>query len=292
MFKKLQCAIVIMCMLSYASAGTVSIGTATVRGDMRVDSYSITGNATLFDGSVVETGQASAVLRLDKGTEITMADNSRGTLYRDHLVLQVGKTELAASSSFQLEANGLRVIPNEPNSRGVVSLRAGNIVDVGALTGGFGVMNAKGIQLASIHPGRAISFAIHDAGADPPGESSTSFYGLGIVVYENGQYYLDADTGTRYQITCKDMKKFVGMKVGVIGKVQGRAAPAGGTNTISIVCASAVGVNTPNGPYFGPYAGGIGTKDSFLIVGGVAAAIAGALIAVNETGGPSTPASR
>jgi hypothetical protein len=259
---------------------------------MRVDSYAVKGNATLFDGSVLETGQASAVLRLDKGIEITVADNSRGTLYRDRLVLQKGRTELAASGSFQLVANGLRVTPKEPNSRGVVSVRAGNLVEVGALTGGFEVMNPKGILLANVRPGRTISFAIKDSGADAAGESSTSFYGLGIVITENGQYYLDADTGVRYQVTCKDLKKYVGMKVGIIGNVKGPAAPTGGTHPISIVCATAVGVNTPNGPNFGPYVGGIGTKDSFLIVGGFAAGIAGALIAVNELNGPSTPASR
>src|ERR1035438_2849300 len=121
MLRKLQVAAVMSCMLSYAAAGTVSIGTASARGDMRVDSYTVKGNATLFDGSVVETGQATADLRLNKGTEITMSTGSRGTLYRDHLVLQRGESELAANSSFQLEANGFRVTPSEPNSRGVVS---------------------------------------------------------------------------------------------------------------------------------------------------------------------------
>ncbi len=50
MFKKLQVAAVLLCLLSYAEAVTVSIGTASVRGDMRVDSYTVKGNATLFDG--------------------------------------------------------------------------------------------------------------------------------------------------------------------------------------------------------------------------------------------------
>src|SRR5664280_2661127 len=134
MFKKLQVAAILLCMLSNATAGTVSIGTASARGDMRVDSYVVKGNATLFDGSVVETGQATADLRLDKGTQITMATSSRGTLYRDRLVPQQGESELAASSSFQLEANGLHVTPNTPNSRGVVSLKAGNTVEAVSYT--------------------------------------------------------------------------------------------------------------------------------------------------------------
>ena len=128
MIDKLKVLVVVLCMLSFAEAGTVSIGTASARGDMRVDSHIVKGGATLFDGSVVETGQASADLHLGEGTEITMASSSRGTLYRDHLVLQQGASELSASSPFKLEAEGLRVIPSEPNSHAVVSLRAGNTV--------------------------------------------------------------------------------------------------------------------------------------------------------------------
>ena len=77
MIDKLKVLVVVLCMLSFAEAGTVSIGTASARGDMRVDSYTVKGGATLFDGSVVETGQASADLHLCEGTEITMASSSR-----------------------------------------------------------------------------------------------------------------------------------------------------------------------------------------------------------------------
>src|SRR5208283_1855402 len=100
MSRKLQVALVLAWIFSYAVAATVSIGTISARGDMRVDNYMVKGNATLFDGSVVETGQASAVLRLDKGAEITMATDSGGILYRDRFVLQQGESELAASTSF------------------------------------------------------------------------------------------------------------------------------------------------------------------------------------------------
>jgi len=40
---------------------------------------------------VVETGQATADLRLNKGAEITLSSSSRGILYKDHLVLQQEK---------------------------------------------------------------------------------------------------------------------------------------------------------------------------------------------------------
>ncbi len=235
MIKKLQVVIVLFFMVSYASAGTDSIGTANARGDMRVDSYMVKGNATLFNGSVVETGQATANLQMNKGAEIIMATSSRGTLYGDHLVLQQGKSDFKASHTFRLEANGLSVVPNEPNSRGLVSLREGNTVEVAALTGGFGVTNDHGVLLAIVHPGRSLSFAMKQ-GADVD-----SFAGVGLVSKENGAYYLTTDENVKYVLLGKDLSKFVGDKVEVFGVVQ--AVPNGAGGAISTVTVSSININ-------------------------------------------------
>jgi hypothetical protein len=255
MFKKLQVAAILLCMLSYAAAGTVSIGTASARGDMRVDSYLVKGNATLFDGSVVETGQATANLRLNKGTEITMSTASRGTLHSDRLVLQQGESELAASSSFQLEANGLRVTPNEPNSRGVVSLKAGNTVEVASLNGSFGVTTDHGVLLANVRPGRVVSFAMQ-AGANP-----ANFSGVGLVSFDNGTYYLTTNENVKYVLTCKDSRKFVGDKVVVSGTLQGGTpGQAGGAGTM--LCVKTMDINGGGGG-----GGGMSTTTKWIIAG-------------------------
>ncbi|MGA2086719.1 MAG: hypothetical protein ABSG60_14505 [Terracidiphilus sp.] len=271
MFRKLQAVAALMCMLSYAAAGTVSIGTASARGDMRVDSYMVKGNATLFDGSVVETGQATADLRLDKGAAITMSTNSRGTLYRDRLVLQRGESELAASSPFKLEANGLRVTPNETNSRGVVSLAAGNTVEVAALNGSFGVTNVQGILLANVRPGSVVSFAMQAAGASP----TTSFSGVGLVSYEDGHYYLTDSANVKYEITGKDFKQYVGTKVVISGTIQAPAAEG----TPSVISVSSIGINGPTGM----------SMTTKLIIGGVVVGAAvgiGVGIAVSNSSKP------
>jgi hypothetical protein len=253
MFKKLQVAAILLCMLSYAAAGTVSIGTASARGDMRVDSYLVKGNATLFDGSVVETGQATANLRLNKGTEITMSTASRGTLHSDRLVLQQGESELAASSSFQLEANGLRVTPNEPNSRGVVSLKAGNTVEVASLNGSFGVTTDHGVLLANVRPGRVVSFAMQ-AGANP-----ANFSGVGLVSFDNGTYYLTTNENVKYVLTCKDTHRFVDDKVVVSGTLQGGTpGQAGGAGTM--LCVKTMDINGGGGV-------GMSTTTKWMIAG-------------------------
>lgn len=211
MLKKLQVTVVLLCMLSYAAADTVSIGTVSARGDMRVDSNIVKSNATLFDGSVVETGQATADLRLDKGVEISMSTGSRGTLYHDRLVLQRGESELAASNSFQIEANGLRVTANEPNSRGLVSMKSGNTVEVAALTGSFGVSNDQGLLLASVRPGKPLSFSSMQAEV-PDLKVGSRFSKTGLVSTENGRYFVTVD-GIKYELKSTEIVKKEGDKV-------------------------------------------------------------------------------
>jgi hypothetical protein len=272
MFRKLQVAAIVLCMLSYAAAATVSIGTVNARGDMRVDSYAVKGNATLFDGSVVETGQATADLRLSKGAEITLSSSSRGTLYSNRLVLQQGESEVAASGPFQLDANGLRVTPNEPNSRGVVSLKADNTVEVASLNGSFGVTNDHGVLLANVRPGRVVSFAMQ-AGADV-----NAFSGVGLVTFENGTYYLTTDENVKYVLTCKDSHKYVGDKVVVSGTVQGQE---GGSRTL--LCVKEMDING---------ATGMSTGKKWLIAGIIVGGALGTALALKGSSSSTPPASR
>lgn len=263
MLKKLQIAAIVLCMLSNAAAGTVSIGTASARGDLRVNDYQIKGNATLFDGSVVETGQASADLRMSKGTEITLSSSSRGTLYSDHLVLQQGQTQVAPSKSFQLQVNGMSVIANEAQSRGVVSLKEGNVVEVASLNGSFGVTNGHGVVLANVKPGHVMTFAMQ-AGAGPQ-----EFYGVGLVTLENGTYYFTTDADVKYVLTCKDPHSYVGDKVVVSGTITGGNAQQGSNG--GMLCVKSMDINGPGGGL------SKGTKwliAGILVGGGVAAAIA------------------
>ena len=271
MFKKLQVTAVLLCFLTYAEAGTVSIGTASARGDMRVDNYSVKGNATLFDGSVVETGQASADLRLNKGVEITMSADSRGTLYSDHIVLQQGQSELMSSGAFQLQANGLHIVPAAPHSRGVVSVKPGNTVEIASLDGTLGVVNGSGVMLANILPGHSFSFAMQ---ADA---NSSDFAGTGLVTFENGTYYLTTNTNVRYILSCKDPHTMVGDKVVITGTLQG---PASGNGTTTL-CIKTIDINGPTS---------MGSKTKWIIAGtAVAAAGIGAGIALSNQS--SSPAS-
>lgn len=271
--KKLQVATTLLCMLSYAEAGTVSIGTASARGEMRVDHNSVKGNATLFDGSVVETGQATANLHLNKGAQITLSTGARSTLYSNRIILEQGSGEFDASRSFQLEANGIHVTPNQPHSRAVVELKPDKTVEVASLDGSFGITNSRGILLANILPGSPLTFAMQ-AGA---GAEAESFSGTGLVSFENGTYYLTTDTHAKYVLTCKDPHRFVGNKVQVSGTLQG----AGQGSTM--LCLKSIDINS---------AGGMSSRTKWIIAGVLVGAGLGAGLGLAAANSGSPAASR
>lgn len=248
MFRKLQAVLALFCMASYAAAGTTVVGTASARGNMRVDGSTVKGDATVFNGSVVETDDASANLRVGHGVDVTMSKSSRGTIYGDHFVLQRGASELSASGSFALEANGLRVAAHNPKSVGVVTLTPKNVVEVAALAGSLEVRDGQGILLSNVLPGRPLSFAMQAEASASPYSVST----VGMLESQNGQYVLTTDENVKYVLTGANLQQFVGDKVVVTGTLN-PAAQAGVTaGTITV---KTIGIN-PGGPGGGTTKGG------------------------------------
>ena len=227
MLRNLAVAAMIVATLGNAYAGTVVIGTASARGDMRVDQYKVNGNATLFDGSVVETDQATADLRLDKGVAITMSTGSRATLYHDHLLLQKGESELSSSNEFQVDANNLRVTATASDSRGVVAVKSGNMVEVAALNGSFGVTNDKGALLARVFPGHPLTFSLQ-AGAGASTSGSQPFEGTGMLSKATDGNFLLTIGDASFQITGGSLDSSVGKKVTIKGPTVPDQVPADG----------------------------------------------------------------
>jgi hypothetical protein len=227
------------CSCAYAASGSGSLGIGTIsaRGSVRVDGYTVQSNATLFDGTAVETDQASATLRLQNGTEVMMATKSRGIVHPDGLVLLQGSSQLKSENSpFFLEADGLRIKPAGPNSVGEVLVSDTKNVQVAAITGEFLIVDDSGSPLVHIAPGT--SMALHQegngaqaagAGATPVPGNGTPVTEVGLVSKENGQYYLTTTDGTKYLIVGKDFQKVVGDKVVVNGTLEAATSATPGT---------------------------------------------------------------
>jgi hypothetical protein len=287
MVAKLTAVAMIFCMMSPAGAGTPVIGTVSVRGDMRVDGYNVKGDATLFDGSVVETRQDSALLRLDKGVEIKLSTDSRGVLHRSGMVLQQGKSEWVPAGSFSLEANGLQVTSNEPNSRGVISVGGPKTVEVAALTGGFSVTNDHGALLARVRPGHSLSFDIQQAGA------SSLFIASGVISVEGSLYFLTVNgTSAKYEVIGKDFEKLIGKTVTINGKIELNSAPpsgAVGIIDVSSVKRGAAAEETGGGNSSEGTSGGGAKK--VIIFATIIGATLGTAIAIAETNNSPSVAS-
>lgn len=240
MLKKLQAVLALFCMATFASAGTTVIGTASVRGNMRVDGSTVQGDATVFNGTVVETDNASANLRMGHGIDVTMSKSSKGTAYSDHFVLQRGESELSAPGSFQLEANGLRVAADSPNSVAVVTMAPNKTVNVAVLAGRFKVRDGDGLLLSNVLPGRPLSFAVEAPASTSPYYVSV----VGLLDSVNGRYVLTTAEDVKYELTGIQIQKFVSDKVVVTGTFT--PAAQGGEMAGTIVVKT-IGLN-PGGP--------------------------------------------
>lgn len=269
------------------------IGTASARGSMRVDGAPVVSNATLFDGSVVETDQATTAMRLDKGVEVKLATASNARLYRDRLVLQRGSSEvLLGTGSFTVEANRLQVIPDKPYSRGVVSMLNADSVKVAVISGGFHVTTGSGLLLASIRPGSVMSF---DGNGGQGATAPTTI--IGCVTERDGKYYLVVPGGTEYLLTgnLEELKHMVGKPEKVIGSADPNAPP--NSNTIIMTSHSMAARGTLACPIGGGAAtgaggaGGLSTTTEVVVGTIIVGAAAGLAVGIYESQQSSLPPS-
>jgi hypothetical protein len=264
------------------------IGTASARGSMRVDGAPVLTNATLFDGSVIETDKATTALRLDQGVEVKLATASYAKLYRDRLVLEKGSSEIMTSAGgYTVEANHLRVVPDKPYSRSVVSMLNTSSVKVAVISGGFHVTTGSGFLLASIQPGSVMSFEGEAGGQGATGPTTLT----GCVTERGGKYYLTVPgTNTEYLLEGKSVKNLVGKGATVTGSPDPNS-PSG----IIMTDASLAPAGSISCPIGGAGAGGQGAGASTgtkLVIGTIiVGATVGLAVGIYESsnGGTVTP---
>ena len=247
MAMKLIAVVMLFCMITDAEAASTAIGTANARGDIRVNGYLIRGDVTLFDGEVVETGKASATLRLHKSLEVTLSTNARATLYRDRLVMQRGSSQWTGSSTFPVEVNGVFVTATSPGSRGLVSIDSEKKAEVEAISGDLRISNSEGLLIAGVRPGIPISLAAPQVAAPGtvPTQGPIPMTLYGTLSKVNGHFFLSLpkpDLGVVYELRGGNLDKLVGKEVlvkgtAVLGVMPGAGAPA---SVITVTAASEI----------------------------------------------------
>jgi len=201
-----------------------AIGVAVANGSFRVDDSMVAGNATLFDGSQLETALASSEVRLSGGVHMRLAAGSRGRVFRDRLVLEKGLGELESGSGYRIEALGLRVLPEGDNASGRVAVTAERKLQALALTGSLRVTAADGTVVALLTPGNALEFAPQAVtGVQAP------FQMTGCLEAREGRLVLrDPLTGVTEEVRGDRLDREVGRMIEVTATVVPGAQPVAG----------------------------------------------------------------
>jgi hypothetical protein len=226
---------VLVCAFSSAlgllSAATPGIGIAMSEGNILINSSKAAGNATLFDGSTLETQSAASQVRLNGGAQLRLASDSRGTVFSDHVDLQRGSARIAGYSA---NASGLSVHA-DGNTSATVSMHDRGFVQIAALTGNVHIYNAAGINVANLLPGRALDLGPQDAGASAPSSM------IGCAVRSGGNTLLtDETSNVTAQLRGSNVR--AGRRVQITGSMVPNASPVGGaTQVINVTSVKEVG---------------------------------------------------
>jgi hypothetical protein len=297
--------------VSYSAASGPAIGMAVADGSFQVDHSRVWGNATLFDGSVVETGQALSRLKFASGARMSLASESRATVHQGRLVLESGSGQLESAPGFEVESRTLKISAAEPGTVARIRLDGAPRVVVAALRGSVRVTNSAGLLVASVEAGKSLDFEPQAAGASAPTRAAgclLSKDGKFVVVEQTANVMLEvegtglnAELGNRVEISgiadvaapsvpgASQVVKVAGLKRVAKGGCSAVARKAGAA--VSVAAGGGVAGAAGAGAAGAATAAGVG-MGTIAVIGGVAtAATVGGLAAVGGLPGQgeSTP---
>ena len=265
------------------------IGTASASGAFRLDHANVTGNATLFEGSLVETAQAASTVSLSSGARVLLEAGSRGQVFGDRLVLEKGAGRLDNGTGFHVVALGLRVQPERGVATARVALDSARRVRVAALTGSFRILNARGQLVANLPAGAALAF-------EPQQAASAATRVTGLLETRNGRYLLtDEVTHVTVEVVGPGLAPEAGKRVELTGTVDAAATPAPGASQVIRVTQTRRLPGTSTAAAAGQGAASIAkiSMTTITVIGGVAAAaVVGGLAAADALPGQGDGVSR
>jgi hypothetical protein len=189
-----------------AIAASPAIGIVTASGHFTLDRSQVWGNATLFEGSIIETGAASSEVALRSGAKLQLAKDSRARILSDRVVMEKGIGQVSAPESFEVNASNLRI-----HTDGRVRVNVGDGVQIASLTGIARVSSASGILLAAIPAGRAMNFT--------PQAANGLVTRTGCLMYKDNHYILqDENTQEVVELSGgENLKEQLGNRVEITG---------------------------------------------------------------------------
>jgi hypothetical protein len=258
-------------------SSTPAIGLAVADGSFQIDHAQVWGNATLFDGNLVETSESSSRLQLQSGVAMRLASDSRARVYQSRMVLEKGTGQLE-SAHYRIEADTLRVSADSPGSVARVQVSGDNRVIVAAYQGPVLVSNSQGVLVAKLDTGRELAFE------PQAGPSAMLTKVSGCLLRKGGQFVIvDETTNVVIQLQGTGLEANLGNRVEITGGAASEAPTvAGASQTVNVTevkfmasggCATVakkIGAVAVAGAA-GAAAGGLSTGAIVAIVAGVAA---------------------
>jgi hypothetical protein len=258
--------------VTLVSAATPGIGVAMSQGNILVNDAKTAGNATLTDGSTLETWTAASQVRLNAGGQLNLSSSSRATVFADHIELQRGSAKV---SDYSVNASGLSVRADKTSSA-TVSMRDQGVVEIAALTGNVHVYNAAGVNVANLLPGRALDLKPQDAGAS----ASSSLTGCAVKAGDN---VLMTDETSDVTVQLRGTAVKTGRRIQISGATVPNSTPAKpATQVINVTSVKDVGGRCKSGTA-AALAGGAAAGAAGGAAAGTAGAAAGAAAGVSVT---------
>ena len=192
-------------------AAAPSIGFVNAKGSFQLDNSRIWSNATIFDGSVIETKVAPSQVHLSDGSELVVGAGSRVRVFESRAVLEKGAVQLQSSTQYRVEARALNIVPSAAGATAGIELRGTGRIAASASTGELLVTNKEKVLVARVIPGHPVT--LDTTAAAKPGltriagcltASSHTFMLLdqpSQVTFELHGASIDKEIGNRVEIT-------------------------------------------------------------------------------------------
>ena len=285
-----------------AFASSPAIGIVTASGHFTLDRSQVWGNATVFEGSVIETGSASSEVALRGGAKLQLAKDSRARILSDRVVIEKGIGQVAAPESFEVNAANLRI-----HSTGRLRVHLGETVEIASLAGSARVSSATGMLLAAIPSGHAMTFSPQAANGSVTRTGCLLFKDNHFIMQDDntqevvelsGGQNLSAQVGNRVEITgsASSAKPAVTIATLVVNVAAMTPKTSGGCLSVAATLNAQTEVGTPASPAAQPAAtapkssgGGMSTGAKVAIIVAIAGGGAGAAIALANKKSSTSP---
>lgn len=247
------------------------IGFVRTAGDVTLDGSQMRANATVFNGSVIETSIWPSHVVLQDGIRVDLGRNSRTRVFREHVVLEKGITQVAGNLRFALIANSLYVASSQPFRVTVLDSKR---VDVTAIDGSTEVKNAEGNLIASVNAGSTLDFQ----------DTGTKTSNLNGCLQKVGTHYIvrDTTTGVVFQVEGENLDQYLGKPVQLTGSLNGTVTPIQGASEVVQASNVALGVGKGCKPEIASVpqrpTAGLPTSSAGLSVAARTAIIAGVVV--------------